>query len=440
MKKIQLKLSSKQIRAYKLLTSNNGVTHILYGGSAGSGKSWLGCIWLLTEAYKYPNTQWVMARSVLARLKESTLVTLQEVAKLLQIPIIINLQSNYIKLNNGSKIILKELIEKPSNRDFDSLGGLEIAGAFIDEVSEVTSKAVDVLTSRIRKNMPHKEPKLLMSCNPTKGWLKTNYYDKFKNENLDDYKQFIQALPTDNRHLSKSYLESLSRLPTNERERLLYGNWEYADDSESLFSNYYIANLANDIEYDDYNKKEQNKRIISVDVASGVDKDRSVYMVWEGLTIVDYYASNKDDTVEFTKRLIGVIKNEKIRDIVIDADGIGSSVIDQLKKHGIGAIRFNNNGKVINKKNNYENLKTECYYEMSINQIQVNDYTLREELKKELEIIKKKRIESNNKISLNNKTEQKRLLGYSPDFADCAMMRFYFMLQKSTFGASFVRL
>ena len=48
-------------------------TEILYGGAAGGGKSWLGCLWLLASAIEYPGSRWLMGRSRLKTLKETTL-------------------------------------------------------------------------------------------------------------------------------------------------------------------------------------------------------------------------------------------------------------------------------------------------------------------------------------------------------------------------------
>ena len=66
----------------------------------------------------------------------------------------------------------------PSDRNFDSLGSLEITAAFIDEANQITEKAKNVVASRLRYKLDENNliPKMLMTCNPAKNWTYTEYY------------------------------------------------------------------------------------------------------------------------------------------------------------------------------------------------------------------------------------------------------------------------
>src|SRR5665811_1871841 len=75
-----IELSQKQTEAIKYL-EDNVTTELLYGGGAGSGKSILGSWWILKGCIKYPGTRWVLGRSKLKTLKETTLKSLFEVLK-----------------------------------------------------------------------------------------------------------------------------------------------------------------------------------------------------------------------------------------------------------------------------------------------------------------------------------------------------------------------
>ena len=79
--------------------------------------------------------------------------------------------------------------------------------------------------------------KLLITCNPKKNWLYSEIYKPFKENRLPAHISFIQSLVTDNPHLTDDYIENLRNTKDKaKKERLLFGNWEYADDPTALCS------------------------------------------------------------------------------------------------------------------------------------------------------------------------------------------------------------
>ena len=159
-----------------------------------------------------------MGRSKLDNLKKTTLNTFFDVCKEFEliagVDYTYNAQSNIVKFNNGSEIILKDLFQYPSDRNFDSLGSLEITAAFIDEANQVTEKAKQIVSSRLRYKLDEYNltPKLLLTCNPAKNWVYSNFYKPQKENRLPEYRKFIQALVDDNKHISKHYKEQLLKL------------------------------------------------------------------------------------------------------------------------------------------------------------------------------------------------------------------------------------
>jgi len=137
-----MKLLNKQSNAVKYLKDKT-TTEVLFGGAAGGGKSALGCLWLIEGCQNYPGSRWLMGRSKLKALKETTLNTFFELSSMLDINSqwIYNSQSGIIQFTNGSQIILKDLFLYPSDPNFDSLGSLEITGAFIDECNQVNQES-----------------------------------------------------------------------------------------------------------------------------------------------------------------------------------------------------------------------------------------------------------------------------------------------------------
>ena len=127
-------LTKKQTEALDYLEDKT-TKELLFGGGAGGAKSFLGCLWIILSCYKYPNTRWIIGRSKLKALKETTLNTFFEVANILGLEAnnhyTYNAQSGVIKVGD-SEVILKDLFHYPSDPNYDSLGSLEITGAFID--------------------------------------------------------------------------------------------------------------------------------------------------------------------------------------------------------------------------------------------------------------------------------------------------------------------
>ena len=131
---VKWKPSLKQEMALTALNDKT-TNEVLYGGAAGGGKSYLGCIWQLTVALEFPGTRHLMGRAVLKALKESTLLTFFEVCKTFGLTskhYKYNSIDGVIKFFNGSEFYLKDLEFRPSDPEFERLGSTEYTTAFID--------------------------------------------------------------------------------------------------------------------------------------------------------------------------------------------------------------------------------------------------------------------------------------------------------------------
>ena len=78
---------------------------------------------------------------------------------------------------NGSTILLKELEDLPSDSNFERLGSSEWTIGFVDEVSEISERAIEVLFSRLRwkTHETFKVPRLLMTTNPCITWVRSRF-------------------------------------------------------------------------------------------------------------------------------------------------------------------------------------------------------------------------------------------------------------------------
>ncbi len=416
----------KQIEALLHLSSVSPCELVLYGGSAGSGKSWLGCRWQIMRRLRYPQTRGLIGRSKLDTLKKTTLRTFFEVCGQLNMVsgkhYTFNGQSNIISFYNGSEIILKDLFAYPSDPNYDSLGSLEITDFFIDEVAQVTKKAVDIVTSRVRYKLNEYElrPKGLMSCNPSRGWLYNEFYQPYKDGTLPHYRVFVPALPGDNTHLPDTYLDTLARLPEQDRKRLRDGDWDY---DESIDRIYNVDDLLRCFR----NEMMPGEKYITADIAR-LGKDRTVIAYWEGMTLVSLTILRRARTDEVVNKVREVMAQKQVplKNVIADEDGVGGGVVDALKCRG-----FINGSRAVHP-DRYTNLKSECYYRLG-EVVEQNKITFicgyRDEIVKELDLIRRRNPDGDGKLSVTGKEEIARLHGFSPDLADAIMMRMYFELR-----------
>ena len=427
-----MQLLPKQENAVYYLKDDE-TKELLYGGAAGGGKSALGCLWLIESCQKYPKSRWLMGRAKLKALKETTLNTFFELASNLGISnqFTYNAQANIIYWNNGSEILLKDLFLYPSDPNFDSLGSLEITGAFIDECNQIVYKAWQIVTSRCRYKLNEFGviPKVLGSCNPAKNWTYKEFYKKDRDNDLQISKKFIQALPTDNPHLPQSYLDSLLQLDKNSKQRLYFGNWEYDDDPSTLIDIDSISDYWNPNHI-----QPTGKKYMTIDVARK-GKDNTVFRVWHGWVVIHRYAIDKsglDFVVKKAKELqkkYGVSNSNTIA----DEDGVGGGVVDFLYCKG-----FVNGSRALNDEN-YNNLKSQCGYKMAQKIVKrevgeiCNDSTVKGITSEEMEQVKQKDIDKDGKVALIGKDIVKQMIGRSPDEWDSIMMRYYFELAHQPF-------
>ena len=433
-----MKLNLKQTQAIDFLEDQT-TNEVEYGGGAGGGKSILGCYWQVKRRLKYPGSRGLIGRTSLKTLKDTTLQSFFEVCKMqglkAQTHYIFNQQSNIINFKNGSSIFLRDLFSYPSDPNFDELGSLEITDAFVDENNQCSEKAWNIVKSRIRYRLTEYDliPKILGCCNPAKGWIYNKFYKPYKANRLPDNLKFIQALVGDNPDISKHYRENLLTLDEVSKQRLLYGNWEYDDDPAALivydkildcFTNTFVSS---------------GEKYITIDVAR-FGKDTSVICVWDGLRCIVYQYQGKSVTeVADVVRMLQQQFNVHNSQTIADEDGVGGGVVDILQCKGFvnnsvplpnPAQPYNAIGEKI--KDNFVNLKSQCYFKLAeiVNgsklYIQTEEVTIREQIIQELEQVKQHNMDKDGKKAIIPKDKVKEAIGRSPDFSDALMMRMWF--------------
>ena len=407
---------------------DNKTNNILFGGAARVSKSYLLCAWSVIYCLTYPNIAGAICRSRISYLKKTTLITLFEFFRHQNIKegkdFHFNRQDLIITFNNGSKLHFLELYDNPSDPDFDRIMSMSLTFAGVDEVSEISSNAINKLQTRLSHMLKEYNliPKLLLVSNPNKGWLYTEYYKPFTTKTLPQHRKVVLGLPDDNKYVSELYIKNLESLDEGTVQRLRYGNWEYSDDDFSLFKYDLILQMF-------YNEAlTGGDMFLSCDIAN-IGGDNCVFVLWSGNVIIKFFVYEKKDT----RQIVIIIKNlmskykVPIKNVVIDADGVGIGVADYLK----GCYVFKG-GSMALLKENYANLRTQCYFKLAdtVSEISIQDNKYQEKVIQELQAQKLKNVDNDNKTLLERKDKIKRMIGRSPDFSDAIMMKMVYLIKK----------
>lgn len=224
---LNVKLQPKQVEAMEALGNDSPANVVGYGGSKGSGKSFLIRAWQVIRRLKYPNTSGVIIRKTFPELLTNHIKRMW-----IEYP---GLHEYYktsekvLEFPNGSHLYFRHL-QTPD--DVYNFQGSEYEDISIDEATQHPEETFTILRTSNRTTSSLIKPKMLLTFNPGgigHMWVKRMFIDRefYPNENPDDY-AFVQAYIADNPALLKNdpgYLDRLKALPENKRRAYLEGDW-----------------------------------------------------------------------------------------------------------------------------------------------------------------------------------------------------------------------
>jgi len=449
---MKLSLSAKQLEFKEKIIDDPQVVEALIGGSAGGAKTMSMCIAMMLAIAMYPGIQFALGRKTLQGLVRSTVATLLGKAHpmfgITRDDFHYDKKDGIITYKNGSKITLLALDYEPSDPDFTRLGSAEFDWAFVDEAGEIGKQAKDVLRSRLGRGIATQQyeipPKIILSCNPSTNFLRTEYYQPYKElgaggfqkwqigevvihgQTKPAYRAFLRMSVQDNPFIDKNYYQTLKQLPDRERKRLLDGNWDYSDNDKMLFTGELIEDCTIR-EMPEMSMIEKCDYLIGVDVAD-IGTDSSVISIVQNNILIRQIKINlreagigKDSKVD-----IGDFLSEKViyyakhlgftekdaKRITIETNGVGASLRDALRRKKWFVTEYT------------ADVKTRSKMFYSLHEMMVDgkvsiyaggdlnyDELRRQMTAHEYEI-------EGDRIKLTSKRDLKRQLGCSPDMAD----------------------
>lgn len=422
------KINLKQRLAYNYLRDNE-TKYILYGGAGGGGKSWLGCEWLMQCGYYLPGTRWFAGRNNLKDSRESIAVTFDKVARFHGFTAYKQVESG-IRFDNGSEMIFLDLTYYPvKDPMYERLGSKEYTGGWVEEAGQVHRLAFEVLKTRIGRHMNDiygVMGKILITCNPKKGWLYDVFYKPYKEGKLEPPYAFIVAKVQDNPYATEDYIQSLLNIKDKvTKERMYFGNWEYDNDPSALCDYDAICDaFTNDF------VTPTGVRIGSADLAMK-GRDRFIGGWWDGnichIELDQEYSTGKsiETDIKDMMRSHSIPRSH----MIVDSDGLGSYLESYLN----GIKEFHGGTPALDKE--FDNLKSQCAFKLAE---LINDRKIRiictdeqkERIKDELSLIKQAHIDDDTrKKGIISKEKMKEILGHSPDYLDMLIMSMFFKIK-----------
>ena len=205
-------------------------------------------VWLVSCCLRFSDFRAVIARKTLKSLKESTWNTVRAVVKnwglAEDVHYKVNNLAGTLQFWNGSVILMLEMADLPPDPHFERFGSIEVSAVGVDECSEISQRAIEVLFSRIRWRV-HETlgvSKMLMTTNPTTNWIRGRFVqDDDGNKVIPrEGEYYVPFSVFDNPDIAfrQTYEAALNKISDQAtKERLLYGNWDYVEANDMAIYN-----------------------------------------------------------------------------------------------------------------------------------------------------------------------------------------------------------
>lgn len=444
-RRVLFKPHPKQAEFIKAVLSGK-YSDILFGGAVAGGKTYVLCATIIMLARLYPNSRWALVRKDWPTLKKNLI---PEFWKVMPQSFMYggkrercyNKTDGEVKCANGSVIIFWPAT-KPTDPDLGRWKGLNVNGIGIDEADE-NPREVYIKAGERSGRWKHpllkvRPPKLvLLTCNPNRNWIKTEFYDQWAVGALDEWKLYIPSYATDNPSIEQSVRDDWERRRKADPawyERFILGNWDLHENEGQLVSTDNINKAFKRGE--NINEKALDSLpgewYLGVDVALK-GKDKTVFALRKGNTLVEIESWDYNEDTSQVARLVRdkILKHGiKPAHVTVDVIGVGAGVVSELKNHyGMKVVAFNSSGKSDYSDDYYsfKNLRAEGWWKLRERFID-GDVVFAPKIKSCRALVDEicavtydadERV-----VKINKKSDIKKELSRSPDYADALMYAF----------------
>jgi hypothetical protein len=331
-----LYLKPKQLLAVDAVNDPVVDTLVLIG-TVGSGKTDIAAHIVISLVDTFPKSYWPVFRQNITTAKRTVVPSYLEMADKMGlvdgVDFTYNRADHFMQFPNGSVIPFFEA-DITKDRDGKKIKGINATGNHIDEPDELVESMFVQATSRRGRRNENGQPSLsILTMNPTDGYLKVKYYDPWKAGTLPPNVRVIEFDINDSWQ-SKRDIDSLKTNPDWWTQRYLYNNWDYADESTSLFKSRRWAESVVDA------LDATSARSAGYDVAVAANGDRATRALLYGTTLADLaIVKDKSEAMELPDQADWLEADAEsnqygLNQVGLDVVGLGVGLQHDLARDG----------------------------------------------------------------------------------------------------------
>lgn len=345
---------------------------ILYGGAAGSGKSWALLTWL-AQGVQLPGYSAVLFRRTQQDLKKSGDSILSKSFEIFK-PLggTFNGQDLKWTFQTGGKPATVELggLEHP-NTQYEKYIGSQYHRVAWDELNTFLEDQYVFFFSRMRANVGFPlQTGMAASCNPDQSWVKKRFVSRDAINTMrgwhyteptpkglifwNEGRAFVPARLADNPTVDfLPYVENMQHLPPVLRERWLNGDWEIAEDGQikqHWLRRFKMRGEIIELEGGPACHQAECRRFMTIDSAGtsadkakearGKPRARSAIQVWDqfpthafGQTLILRHATAKYlEFIDLVGEIVRIYDEWKPSSVRIEDENFGKSVVSLIRR------------------------------------------------------------------------------------------------------------
>lgn len=211
------------------------------GGAIRGAKSFTNSLALLTLCKMFPYSKWSVHRKDLTILESTTIETITKITQGLPNWHWSRKPGNYhlTYKPNGSRLLFVGANES-RDKDFTDTLGLEINGAFFDQLEDVSFEYYNAVCQRLGSWHISNEPQALClsTFNPHPGWVKKHKYQRWKDGKLNSNEIYFPLSPVNEPSNTQSQWDIWNRMPPDVKARMIEGDWDSFDNKNPYFYAY----------------------------------------------------------------------------------------------------------------------------------------------------------------------------------------------------------